>query len=207
MEGRTSGEVYAQRDCCRLAVTTLASIGRFPHCAIGCAGRGALAVALAGPMLAANNSPGLNTQGRPLRIIRGARKSRILVTPEADYPNFDYNTLKGVTLDGCQATCLADQKCRAFTFNKKAGWCFMKSDFGVLASTPGSTAGRVVQTAELTPSLERNGARRAQLLPRACHHRRGARPRRQPEAPLRPGRRLLPGAPRRRRHRLPRRQL
>src|SRR4051812_34052924 len=71
--------------------------------------------------------------------------ARIIVTPEADYPNFDYSTLKNVTLDACKAACLADQKCRAFTFNQKAGWCFLKTDFGVLASTPGSTAGRVVQ--------------------------------------------------------------
>ena len=57
----------------------------------------------------------------------------MIVTPDSDYPNFDYNTLKGVTLDGCKAACLADQKCRAFTFNQKAGWCFMKTDFGALA--------------------------------------------------------------------------
>ena len=85
----------------------------------------------------------------------------MIVTPDSDYPNFDYNTLKGVTLDGCKAACLADQKCRAFTFNQKAGWCFMKSDFGALAGVPGSTAGRVVQTAELTPSVERK--RQAEL--------------------------------------------
>ena len=74
--------------------------------------------------------------------------ARVIVTPDSDYPNFDYNTLKGITLDGCKAACLADQKCRAFTFNQKAGWCFMKSDFGALAGVPGSTAGRVVQTAD-----------------------------------------------------------
>ena len=76
------------------------------------------------------------------------------MTPEADYAGFDYNTVKGTDLAGCEAACVADQGCQAFTFNQKAGGCFLKSDFGLLTATPGATAGRVVVTAELTPSLE-----------------------------------------------------
>ena len=83
-----------------------------------------------------------------------AADARIILSPEADYPDFDLKTLKGVTIDACSAACLGDDQCRAFTFNTKAGWCFLKSDFGTLVATPGATAGRKVETVELTPSLE-----------------------------------------------------
>ena len=83
-----------------------------------------------------------------------AAERRMIVTPEADYSGFDYKTVKGVDLPACEAACIADEACRAFTFNQSAGWCFLKSDFGLLAATPGATAGRLVVTAELTPSLE-----------------------------------------------------
>ncbi|KAB2872158.1 MAG: hypothetical protein F9K43_08055, partial [Bauldia sp.] len=84
-----------------------------------------------------------------------AAEARVIVTPEADYSGFDFETLKGVDLEACKVACLDKTECRAFTFNTRAGWCFLKSDFGILAATPGATAGRVVETPELTPSLER----------------------------------------------------
>lgn len=90
-----------------------------------------------------------------------AAERRLIVTPEADYSGYDYETLKGVDLAACEAACEADESCRAFTFNQKAGWCFLKEDFGALSAAPGSTAGRVVETAQLTPSLEER--RRSEL--------------------------------------------
>jgi uncharacterized protein YfaS (alpha-2-macroglobulin family) len=80
---------------------------------------------------------------------------RVILTPNADYAGADTNTLKNVDLPACQAACLKDTKCKAFTFNTKAGWCFLKSDFGALTATAGATAGRIVTTPELTPTLER----------------------------------------------------
>ena len=59
-----------------------------------------------------------------------AAGKRVIVTPNADYAGFDMSTVKNVDLDACQAACLGDNACRAFTFNTKAGWCFLKSDFG-----------------------------------------------------------------------------
>ncbi len=93
------------------------------------------------------------------------QNGRILITPAADYTGFDYNTVKGVDLAGCQNACLADDKCRAFTFNAKAGWCFMKSDFGALTATPGATAGRVVQWPDFTPTLEKKRLAELSFLP------------------------------------------
>jgi len=83
---------------------------------------------------------------------QGAR--RIILTPNADYPGGDMSTLKNIDLPACQAACLKDTSCKAFTFNTKANWCFLKSDFAALAASPNATAGRVVTTADLTPTLE-----------------------------------------------------
>ncbi|HVZ14300.1 MAG TPA: PAN domain-containing protein, partial [Bauldia sp.] len=84
-----------------------------------------------------------------------ADSRRVIVTQGADYSGFDTRTVKNTDLPGCQSACLADNTCKAFTFNTKAGWCFLKSDFGALASSANAVAGRVVTVAELTPSLEK----------------------------------------------------
>ncbi len=84
-----------------------------------------------------------------------AAERRVIVSPGADYAGFDLKTVKDVDLPGCEQACLADNSCQAFTFNEKAGWCFLKSDFGPLSTTAGATAGRIVMTAEVTPSIER----------------------------------------------------
>ena len=86
-----------------------------------------------------------------------AADRRVITTPNADYSGFDYRTLKDVDLAACEAGCLADQACKAFTFNHDAGWCFLKSDFGPLAVAVAATAGRVVASPELTPALEEQG--------------------------------------------------
>ncbi|MBB5752351.1 alpha-2-macroglobulin family protein [Prosthecomicrobium pneumaticum] len=81
-----------------------------------------------------------------------AAGQRVVTTRNADYPGFDLETLKDVDLDACTAACTADQSCRAFTYNEKARWCFLKSDFGTLTQAPGATAGRIVPVATLSQS-------------------------------------------------------
>ncbi|TKT80237.1 alpha-2-macroglobulin family protein [Aquamicrobium sp. LC103] len=65
-------------------------------------------------------------------------------TPDGDYFGFDLRTERDVTLDRCKAICLGDPSCRAFTYNPKAQWCFLKSDYSVMKPFPGSIAGKVV---------------------------------------------------------------
>ncbi|MCJ8240477.1 alpha-2-macroglobulin family protein [Peteryoungia algae] len=68
---------------------------------------------------------------------------------DADYFGFDLRTEKNVSLDECEASCIGDAACRAFTFNPKVNWCFLKTDYDQLNSFPGAIAGRIVlQTAE-----------------------------------------------------------
>ncbi|MGH6859024.1 MAG: PAN domain-containing protein, partial [Phyllobacterium sp.] len=71
----------------------------------------------------------------------------IVTTKDGDYFGFDLRTEEDVTLDQCETVCLADQSCKAFTYNPKVKWCFLKSDFNQLNKAPGSFAGKVVETA------------------------------------------------------------
>ncbi|MCX5579140.1 alpha-2-macroglobulin family protein [Kaistia terrae] len=69
---------------------------------------------------------------------------RVIISRDADYPGFDLQTLKDIDQKACATACVDDQSCKAFTYNTKATWCFLKSDFGSLAVAPGATAGRII---------------------------------------------------------------
>ena len=70
----------------------------------------------------------------------------IQLSQDSDYFGFDLRTERDVTLDQCSATCIGDPACRAFTYNTRAQWCFLKSDYSILNPFPGAVAGRVVST-------------------------------------------------------------
>ncbi|WP_210215618.1 alpha-2-macroglobulin family protein [Mongoliimonas terrestris] len=84
----------------------------------------------------------------------GAAERRAIVTENADYFGRDYQTLKEIAPEACEASCVADDQCRAFTYNVKARWCFLKAEFGDLRQTPGAISGRIVTGAVPTPELE-----------------------------------------------------
>ncbi|NNE21990.1 MAG: hypothetical protein HKN11_05215 [Rhizobiales bacterium] len=44
----------------------------------------------------------------------------------------DYQTVRNVSLNRCNTICGADQRCRAFTYNKKHRLCFLKETVGTL---------------------------------------------------------------------------
>ncbi|MEO4000253.1 alpha-2-macroglobulin family protein [Mesorhizobium sp. CAU 1732] len=74
----------------------------------------------------------------------GQDERSIVTTENGDYFGFDLRTERDVTLDQCEAVCLADPSCGAFTYNTRAQWCFLKSDFSVLNPFAGAVAGKVV---------------------------------------------------------------
>ena len=75
----------------------------------------------------------------------GAQDARSVVTvKDADYFGFDLRTERDVSLDACEAVCLADGECRAFTYNTRAQWCFLKSDYSTLNPFPGAVAGKIL---------------------------------------------------------------
>lgn len=76
-----------------------------------------------------------------------ASESRKVVTVNnGDYYGFDLRSEKNVTLDACKQACIDDDACRAFTYNPKVKWCFLKSDYKKLNAAPGAIAGRIVST-------------------------------------------------------------
>ncbi|HVY20751.1 MAG TPA: MG2 domain-containing protein [Bauldia sp.] len=84
-----------------------------------------------------------------------AADRRVIMTSDADYSGFDLRTVKNIPLDVCEQQCTDDNQCRAFTYNTKASWCFLKSDFGELSASKGNTAGRVVDAVIFTPTIEK----------------------------------------------------
>jgi uncharacterized protein YfaS (alpha-2-macroglobulin family) len=79
----------------------------------------------------------------PARAAESARS--IVTTDNSDYFGFDLRSEQNFSLDQCKSACLADRSCRAFTYNSKARWCFLKSDYRKLNPFNGAVAGKVVQ--------------------------------------------------------------
>ena len=79
-----------------------------------------------------------------------AADRQLLVVEDADYGGRDIQTLKDLDLTACKAACLAASNCRAFTYNKKARWCFLKDQFKDLRTFAGAVSGRVVDGAGAT---------------------------------------------------------
>ena len=72
-------------------------------------------------------------------------KRQVVTTPDGDYFGFDLRAEQNVTLDQCSTSCVGDKSCKAFTYNPKVKWCFLKSDFNQLNSFPGAVAGKIVE--------------------------------------------------------------
>ncbi len=73
-------------------------------------------------------------------------KREIQTIKDADYFGFDLRTEQNLTLEQCKASCIGDKSCKAFTYNPKASWCFLKSDFKTMNAFPGAIAGKIVET-------------------------------------------------------------
>lgn len=81
--------------------------------------------------------------------------------PGVDLPGFDYAVIKDTDVDACEAACLDDLVCRAFTFNESAGWCFLKGEAAQDTPFDGATSGRV----EMFPAPDTLSALRQAELP------------------------------------------
>ena len=87
---------------------------------------------------------GVDIAGVSLVAALAAEGRTIVTTQNGDYFGFDLRAEQNVSLDQCKATCLGDKQCRAFTYNTKAKWCFLKSDFATMKTFNGAVAGKVV---------------------------------------------------------------
>ena len=79
------------------------------------------------------------------------RAETAAVLAGADYSGGDYRTIKNSDLKNCLAVCEGDTACKAFTFNTKVNWCFLKSEAGVIVPAPVAVAGSV-EISQATPS-------------------------------------------------------
>lgn len=77
----------------------------------------------------------------------GAAERKVETTPDGDYFGFDLRAVQDVSQAQCEAACVGDNACKAFTYNTKAQWCFLKSDFNQLNTFPGAVAGKIVEVA------------------------------------------------------------
>ena len=82
-----------------------------------------------------------------------AAERQMVVIEGADYFGLDYETLKEVDLADCEAACIADSKCQAFTYNTSARWCFLKSDYGDLRAFEGAISGHITTDAAAGPDM------------------------------------------------------
>lgn len=73
-------------------------------------------------------------------------KRDIVTVKDADYFGFDLRTEQNLSLDQCKVACIGDKSCKAFTYNPKVKWCFLKTDFKTMNTAPGAIAGRIVET-------------------------------------------------------------
>lgn len=71
---------------------------------------------------------------------------KVTILESTDLPGFDYAIERNTTLDACEAACLGDNICRAFTFNTQSRWCFLKGTAGEPTEFDGATSGRVSRT-------------------------------------------------------------
>lgn len=49
-----------------------------------------------------------------------AADRRVEITPDGDYFGFDLRTVQSVSQKQCEAACIGDKACKAFTYNMKA---------------------------------------------------------------------------------------
>lgn len=71
---------------------------------------------------------------------------RLSLVRNLDYPGGDLQSIFDTTLNACEATCLANPSCVAFTYNSRSNSCFPKTVIGESATYEGAFSGRVIVT-------------------------------------------------------------
>ena len=76
----------------------------------------------------------------------GLPDRRIVTIQDMDFYGGDIRSIFETDLQSCTDACLADQQCRAFTYNGNADACFLKSGFEQMQPYEGAVSGRMVDT-------------------------------------------------------------
>lgn len=83
---------------------------------------------------------------------------RLVLIKDYDYPGNDLRSIFDTDLKACEAACLADPDCKAFTFNKRSNSCFPKSGVSGRAPYEGAFSGTVMVN---SPAMLARGETRA----------------------------------------------
>jgi hypothetical protein len=69
---------------------------------------------------------------------------RVALTRDVDLPGGDLRTILDASLSACQAACIADIACRAFTYNSRSRACFPKGEAGPPLPFEGAYSGVII---------------------------------------------------------------
>ncbi|WP_299304979.1 alpha-2-macroglobulin family protein [uncultured Litoreibacter sp.] len=86
---------------------------------------------------------------------------RLSLTRNVDFYGGDLTNIFDTTLGACQRACLADDNCKAFTFNEKSNACFPKSNVERTEPYEGAISARVLEAS--SEAVARADARGADL--------------------------------------------
>lgn len=71
---------------------------------------------------------------------------RLTITRDQDFYGSDLQSIFDTTLSACERACLADTRCKAFTFNSRSNSCFPKSEVTETQPYVGAISARVLET-------------------------------------------------------------
>ncbi|MBM1219932.1 alpha-2-macroglobulin family protein [Ponticoccus sp. SC2-23] len=94
--------------------------------------------------------------------------ARSVISRDVDFPGGDLAAIFDTTLDACEAACLANSQCTAFTFNQRSDSCFPKVDAGVVAPYEGAVSARILRTPEIVRQRAATRAAELGFLPSAA---------------------------------------
>ncbi|MCP5074752.1 MAG: alpha-2-macroglobulin family protein [Rhodobacteraceae bacterium] len=86
---------------------------------------------------------------------------RVELFQSTDFFGSDLRNIFDVSYESCEAQCLADSACKAFTYNIKSSACFPKSAIGESSTFDGATSAAVIDT---DPTIIAQSRQRAQDL-------------------------------------------
>ncbi|MEZ5776835.1 MAG: alpha-2-macroglobulin family protein [Paracoccaceae bacterium] len=86
---------------------------------------------------------------------------RAVLVEDMDFAGSDISSIFDVTYEACEAACLNDKACTAFTFNRRAGSCFPKTAVGEKKPYQGAVSGWVRNAGK--DAKERAALRAAEL--------------------------------------------
>ena len=77
----------------------------------------------------------------PALPLPGSSSKGLFIHQDTDFSGGDYRTLKRTSLKNCKAACVAESRCKAFTYNNRARWCFLKDQVSQRSAFKGAVSG------------------------------------------------------------------